>query len=357
MKRLYVVAISAVSLLGILAIAARAEENTGRAIVASAAGSWSVSTAPGAPFSAGRSGAQIISGGAIKTEEGTVSVVLPGDAKMEVRPHTTVGLPILFKHADESVSQATLVRGAVRVSETGKARRYVEVETPIAIAGVRGTDFEVRYDGKTVQTDVYNDAVALEAHGFGNPDSDIDNDGIPAWLDSDIDGDGSPNTSDPLDADPSVVGATVLGYDAVAINANATIVGEGRTADINAQGITPETKPLENTPEPRTENKDENLGQFVNEIERLDLPETNARDAKEHAKIRAGHGEPKEFTSEAERMMEIKREGAAAAVRKEDMENFPLEDIHQLKRDGEAAKDVTQDTNEPNRKQVDGGER
>jgi hypothetical protein len=119
-------------------------------------------------------GREFREGETISTQNGLM-VKLPDGSDLEIDAGTTVRITQLPR-TNQRVTKLTLSRGAVRsrVAATGSNGSY-SVTTPVAVAGVRGTDFSVSYDpgpaNATVanddgmELDVFEGTVAVEQEG------------------------------------------------------------------------------------------------------------------------------------------------------------------------------------------------
>jgi hypothetical protein len=119
-------------------------------------------------------GREFREGETITTQNGLM-VKLPDGSDLEIDAGTTVRITQLPRAA-RRVTKLALTRGAVRsrVARTGSNGSY-SVTTPVAVAGVRGTDFSVEYDpgpaNATVanddgmELDVFEGTVAVEQEG------------------------------------------------------------------------------------------------------------------------------------------------------------------------------------------------
>lgn len=119
-------------------------------------------------------GREFREGETITTQNGLM-VKLPDGSDLEIDAGSTVRITQLPR-TNQRVTKLTLSRGAVRsrVTSTGTNGSY-SVTTPVAVAGVRGTDFSVEYNpgpaNATVanddgmEVDVFEGTVAVEQEG------------------------------------------------------------------------------------------------------------------------------------------------------------------------------------------------
>lgn len=134
---------AAVGLAALAALPAWAAPADGVAVLASVKGGVSVRAPGAASYAPARGGAQLASGARVKTEAGgEARLEYPGGIVVEVKPGSEL---IVRVGAPGKSSGATLFLGRVwsKVAKSAGGDTKFEVESANAVAGVRGTEFEV----------------------------------------------------------------------------------------------------------------------------------------------------------------------------------------------------------------------
>ncbi len=114
-------------------------------------------------------GAQFYEGDRIKSTEG-MELTLPDGSDVELEKNTEVRVTIMRPHLSAPVTKIQLLRGSLRAQVVPRRNQTFQVTTPVAVAGVRGTDFSVEYtvpasatstgdNGEISDVDVYDGTV------------------------------------------------------------------------------------------------------------------------------------------------------------------------------------------------------
>lgn len=139
----------------LLGAAAGGQETVGTVAIARGA----AELVRGGAAAAGAVGANVYSGDELRTGDGQMRVVFRDDSVLDLHEHTTlvVDQQVFDPGAGRFTSLMKLLTGKARAlvsSYYGTPGASYEVETPTAVAGVRGTTFVVSYDADRDATQV-----------------------------------------------------------------------------------------------------------------------------------------------------------------------------------------------------------